>query len=66
MVKDSSTRRGFLRTVGVGIAASVLPASLRAASTAKKRPNVLYMMSDDHAAHTKGNRRILEQVNNTN
>jgi arylsulfatase A-like enzyme len=35
----------------VGIAASVLPGSLRAAAEAKKRTNILYMMSDDHAAH---------------
>ena len=54
MVKYDFTRRDFLQTVGVGIAALVMPGSLRAARSASaenKRPNILYIMSDDHAAH---------------
>ena len=52
MVRKNCTRRGFLQTVGLGIAASVLPGSLRIARAASsKRPNILFIMSDDHAAH---------------
>ena len=54
MMKDNCTRRTFLQTIGATVAASVLPGSLgvaRAASAQNQRPNILYIMSDDHAAH---------------
>jgi len=54
MMKDNSTRRDFLRTIGATVAASVLHGSLgvaRAASAKNRQPNILYIMSDDHAAH---------------
>ncbi|MBN2313453.1 MAG: sulfatase [Sedimentisphaerales bacterium] len=52
MVKGNCTRRRFLKTIGLGFAASVLSetAGITRAATSK-RPNILYIMSDDHAAH---------------
>jgi len=43
---QSCTRRGFLKTVGLGVALLALPKA--------RRPNILYIMSDDHAAHAIG------------
>ena len=43
------SRRQFLRAVGAGAAALALPAAAQA-----KRPNILFIMSDDHAAHAIG------------
>ncbi|MEJ2703317.1 MAG: sulfatase [Sedimentisphaerales bacterium] len=52
MVGDKCTRRGFLQTIGLGIAASALPGVMRVSRAApSQRPNILYIMSDDHAAH---------------
>ncbi len=53
MGMHTCTRRHFLGTVGLGIAALAVPATPRLprAATADKRPNILYIMSDDHAAH---------------
>ena len=45
-----STRREFLKTAG--IAAAGLAVSVRTATAAPKtKPNILFIMSDDHAAH---------------
>ena len=44
------TRRQFLRTAGLGAAALAAPGVARAAA----RPNILFIMSDDHAAHAIG------------
>jgi len=51
MVKYDLTRRDFLRTAGAAVTASLVPGSYGAASAASERPNILYIMSDDHAAH---------------
>ncbi|HCO94153.1 MAG TPA: acetylglucosamine-6-sulfatase, partial [Phycisphaerales bacterium] len=53
-MKDNCTRRDFLGVLGLGVAASVTCGSLgfaRAALAKNRRPNILYIMSDDHAAH---------------
>ena len=47
MNPTESSRRQFLRTV-CGMGVSLLPS---AAQTPQKRPNIIYIMSDDHAAH---------------
>ena len=44
-----STRRTFLKTVSLGAAAAALPHDVFAANDAKKRPNILFIFSDDHA-----------------
>ena len=41
-------RRGFMKALGMGIGALALPAGLRAAGKAG-RPNIVYIMADDHA-----------------
>jgi len=53
MVDQDYTRRGFLKAAGVGAAVLAVTGSLRSAGWARadKRPNILYIMSDDHAAH---------------
>lgn len=49
------SRRDFLKTAALGAAAMMLPAGLsRAAAAGGKRPNIVYIMSDDHAAHAVG------------
>jgi len=58
----SQTRREFLRTVGLGAAGLTLPRFAPAAEALSKRPfdkaqdrpNILFIMSDDHAAHAIG------------
>jgi len=45
------SRRDFVKGLGLGAAALILPRLLRAETAAAKRPNILYIMSDDHAAH---------------
>jgi len=45
-------RREFLRSAGLG--AAVLAAGRLAAAEQAKRPNILFIMSDDHAAHAIG------------
>ncbi len=46
------SRRGFLRSLGIGAAAVALRQSPTAAAAAPTgKPNILYIMSDDHAAH---------------
>jgi len=44
-----NTRRNFLKTVSLGAAAAMAPRAVFAADKAKKRPNILFMFSDDHA-----------------
>ncbi len=41
-------RREFLKVMGIGAASTVLAGSVKAA---KKRPNIIYIMTDDHASH---------------
>ncbi len=43
-------RRDFLKTIGLGAATILLPRGLLAEAQAGRRPNILYIMSDDHAA----------------
>ncbi len=44
-----NTRRTFLKTVSLGAAAAALPHTVFAEDKAKKRPNILFIFSDDHA-----------------
>jgi arylsulfatase A-like enzyme len=48
-VADTTSRREFVRLAGLGAAATVLGPLARAAEG--RRPNILFIMSDDHAAH---------------
>jgi len=41
------TRRWFLKTIGAGIAAFATPGWLRASSTVKPKPNIIFIMADD-------------------
>ena len=50
MAQLQSTRRRFLTQLGTGVAALTLSGSSKAAAAAK-RPNIIYIMSDDHASH---------------
>ena len=43
------SRREFIKTIGIGATALSLPHLLSSCGTVKKRPNILYIMSDDHA-----------------
>jgi arylsulfatase A-like enzyme len=45
------TRRDILRAAGVGAAAATLPQWLSADEPSKTRPNIIFIMTDDHAAH---------------
>lgn len=44
-------RRDFLKSTGCGLAAMACAGVASAASAKKKRPNILFIMTDDHAAH---------------
>ena len=44
------SRRDFLRILGVGALSSALPRSITAAQRKPKRPNILFIMSDDHTS----------------
>jgi len=44
------SRRDFLRTVGIGTAAATLPGLVRASGEKQGRPNILFIMSDDHTS----------------
>ncbi len=46
------TRRRFLRMAGIGAAAVAMPAPVWAA--ARKKPNILFIMSDDHTSQAVG------------
>ncbi len=45
---------GVLRAAALLLALAVLPAGVRAQTPAGVRPNILYIMTDDHAAHAIG------------
>ena len=48
------TRRDFVKTMGAAAAAMALRPVSRATAARAKRPNVVFIMSDDHAAHAIG------------
>ncbi|MHB1686787.1 MAG: sulfatase family protein [Ignavibacteriaceae bacterium] len=53
MSSQDYTRRNFLKTVGVGAAVLALPKSwLFGEKLTGERPNIIFIMSDDHAATT--------------
>ena len=45
------TRRFFLKSIGLGAVALTFAPSLRAKEQSLKRPNIVFIMSDDHASH---------------
>ena len=45
------TRRGLLKAMAAGAATVVLPPPLRADAKRPARPNILFIMADDHAAN---------------
>ncbi len=54
MKSHSYNRREFLKVMGVGVASTALAGctSLTGPVAAlKKRPNIIYIMTDDHASH---------------
>jgi arylsulfatase A-like enzyme len=56
------TRRDFLKTVGAGAAALAMPTCATAGKAPKKRPNILFLFSDDQRFDTinaLGNSRIV-------
>ncbi len=48
---DNQSRREFLRTIGAGAVAATLPSWIYSCGKGQKPPNILFIMSDDHAAH---------------
>ena len=44
-------RRDFMKTVGLGAAFITLQKNLFSRKTSKDRPNIIFIMSDDHASH---------------
>ena len=50
--RDREARRWFLKTLGFGIAAAAGGCGLRAATRPRKRPNILFLLSDDQRADT--------------
>jgi len=51
---STKTRRDFLKTMGIGAASLVMPLSVNCAGRARKLPNIVYIMTDDHAAQAIG------------
>ncbi len=51
MNQSDWTRRDFLRAAGLGAAGLALPLPTFGARSSPRRPNILFIMSDDHAAH---------------
>jgi arylsulfatase A-like enzyme len=51
MSQTELTRRDVLRAAGAGGLALALPAWAWADQPERRRPNILYIMTDDHAAH---------------
>jgi hypothetical protein len=43
-------RRDFLKAVGLGVSVVAMPRMLFAGRKEQKHPNILFIMSDDHAA----------------
>jgi arylsulfatase A-like enzyme len=48
------TRREFMRSIGIGSLAVTLPSAVMEGAQSGKRPNIVFIMSDDHAAHAIG------------
>jgi len=48
---EIKTRRDFIKTLGAGAVAASLPSWIYSCAPGKKKPNILFIMSDDHAAH---------------
>jgi len=51
---NTQTRRDFLKTIGLATGLAVLPSCAgggRASAKSAKRPNIIYIMTDDHASH---------------
>lgn len=44
-------RREFLKCVGLGAASLAMPRGVFGEGTAKDKPNILFIMTDDHASH---------------
>ncbi|MCK5000135.1 MAG: sulfatase-like hydrolase/transferase, partial [Anaerohalosphaera sp.] len=51
MSYSKKTRRSFLRTIGLSAIVLAATPFSRAATIPDKRPNILFIMSDDHASH---------------
>ena len=51
MIQFDYTRRDFLRAAGLGAAGLALSPLAFGSRQASRRPNILFIMSDDHAAH---------------
>ena len=48
--KYTETRREFLKTIGVGAAALTLPGYTFSCGRSANRPNIIFIMTDDHAS----------------
>ena len=44
-----TTRRKFIKSVGLGTTALAVPSLISLSCMKKRRPNILFIMSDDHA-----------------
>ena len=49
-ISQMYSRRDFLRTIGVGTLAATLSGGVGASGTKKDKPNILFIMSDDHTS----------------
>ena len=49
MIAHDITRRSFLKKTGLGAVALASPMSFVSCSSSNKRPNIIFIMSDDHA-----------------
>jgi len=52
MSDNTISRRDFLRASAIGAAALAVPGVLHANATSRKRPNILFLLSDDQRADT--------------
>ena len=50
-MNTTTTRRGFIKGMGAGAAAAAFPSILTARERSVERPNILFVMSDDHATN---------------
>jgi len=48
---NKTSRRDFIKVMGVGAVAASLPSWIYSCTSGRKKPNILFIMSDDHAAH---------------
>lgn len=51
MKRRGLTRREIIHTLGAGAATVILPRWVLAGPSGRERPNVLFILADDHAAH---------------